>query len=304
MTAERFGEPGGGISQITAASAPRPGKRRNEDLVGVSDSAAWVLDGASGAGEAQCCDRGAAWYVRRLSAALGDALTAEGDLEGALATAIASVAAEHRAVCPRLDESTGPSATVTVVRQREGQIHWLILGDSCLLVETDQGVSHHSDKRLAEVAPELRREIREALRSGEGYGSEAHLRRVHELREQERAVRNKDGGYWIAAYEPGAAGHSLAGTYPVGESRGEARRLALLTDGLERAVSTFRIWPLWSDLLRALSDDGPASCILRIRAAELADPEGVDRPRTSDSDDASGIVWQLVRFGASLPDGL
>ena len=264
----------------------------------MSDSAVWVLDGASALDGARCCERDAAWYVRRLSAALADVLTEECPLEDALAVAIASVATEHRAACPQPDERAGPSATVAIVRSREAQIDWLVLGDSSLLVETDQGVSHHSDKRLAEVASELRHEIREALRRGEGYSSELHSERVRVLRERERAVRNTDLGYWIAAYEPTAAIHGFSGSSSSARVSGEVRRLALLTDGVERAVSTLGVWSSWAGLLRALGELGPARCISTVRAAELADPHGLDRPRTSQSDDASAIVWELRRFHA------
>ncbi len=150
------------------------------------------------------------------------------------------------------------------------------------------------------MAAEVRREIRAALRRGEGYGSGAHAARVRHLREHERVARNTDGGYWISAYEPSAASRARSGTYSISQGPGELRRLALLSDGVERAVSTLGIWPSWAELLRALSELGPASCISRVRAAELADPDGLKRPRTSPDDDASAIVWEFVRFGSRL----
>jgi hypothetical protein len=97
-----------------------------------------------------------------------------------------------------------------------------------------------------------------------------------------------------------AASHAWSGTYSIGEGPGDLRRLALLTDGVERAVSTLGIWPSWAEFLRALNELGPACCISRVRAAELADPDGRDRSRTSPRDDASTIVWEFVRSGARL----
>jgi hypothetical protein len=114
-----------------------------------------------------------------------------------------------------------------------------------------------------------------------------------QLVDAERAARNVPGGYWIAAEDPEAAAQALAGTYPIGSSPGEARRLALLSDGFARAVTIFGVHADWQDLLSALVSDGPASCITPLRSAEDADPEGLRFARTSASDDASVIVCNL-----------
>jgi hypothetical protein len=64
------------------------------------------------------------------------------------------------------------------------------------------------------------------------------------------------------------------------------RRLAVLTDGATRAVSTFKLYN-WSDLLWALTADGPTELIKQIRIVETADAAGVWHPRNKIHDDAT-----------------
>jgi Protein phosphatase 2C len=281
-------------SQVTLASAARPGKRRNEDLVGILGPYAWLLDGTSPRGRS-CCDRDGAWYVQRLGSALARTLVTDTRyLQEALEAALAAVAQDHATGCDRASRGAGPSATVVIVRQERSQLDFLILGDSALLLETDQEVSHHSDKRLANVAPQLRQQIKQRLGAGHGYDSDAHRGLVEELVAAEHAVRNTDAGYWIASFDPRAARHSLTGSHTIGTGPGKVRRAVLLSDGLERAVTVLGLCASWDQFVQALITNGPSALIQRVREAEAADPTGQQHPRTAASDDASAVLLEFV----------
>jgi len=160
-----------------------------------------------------------------------------------------------------------------------------------------EAVGQHSDKRLAKVAPRLRGQIRSRLRQGRGYDNPAHRDLVGQLVTAERAVRNTEQGYWIASHNPDAAHHALAGACAIGTGPGEVRRLALLSDGLERAVIVLGVYQSWDELLYALVVEGPAACIDAVRRAEAGDPHGRQHPRTAASDDASGLVAEFLLPG-------
>ncbi|HEV8649928.1 MAG TPA: hypothetical protein VG276_11120 [Actinomycetes bacterium] len=285
-----------GTTHVAFATVPRPGKTNNEDLVAAVGSAAWVLDGSSvPPGLPSCCDRDAGWYVGRLSAGIAAALADQAiDLPPAVAAAISSVTAEHEAACPagKARSVLGPSATVALVRRRGNALDYLLLGDTALLLETDQGVTHQSDRRLAQIAPDLRERLRVHLRNGGGYHSPRYREMLASLVETERALRNAEDGYWIASNDPTAAYHSVTGSRSIGTGPGEVRRFALLSDGFERTVAVFGLYASWADLMAALVRDGPAKCLAALRAAETADPHGRRFPRTAASDDASALVSQ------------
>lgn len=276
----------------------RPGKTQNEDLVHAGPASTWLLDGASvPRGLVSCCERGAAWYVACITQALKDALETCPDVElrTAVATAIDEVRLQHRAACGVASPAVGPSATLALVRSRGQLLDWLVLGDATLLLNTGEEVVHISDGRLAALNPGLRAQIRSRLRGGGGYDSEEHRRLVALLVDAERAARNTAGGYWIAGDDPGAADHALTGTIAIGTGPDAVRGLALLSDGADRAVRLFGLYPGWRELFAALTDDGPAAVIARVRRAEDDDPHGRAHPRTSRSDDATALLLPDLR---------
>ena len=285
-----------GLLQVTYATAARPGKALNEDLVGTADGLFFVLDGSSVPPELpSCCGRDAAWYVRRLSAALVSALAGREHvtLVDGLAQAIDAVASEHHRTCRQAKpESLGPSAAVALVRHDRDRLDHLVLVDVSLLIETDTAVTHLCDRRLADVAPAVRDRIRQHLTLGKGYGSPGYRELLLELVAAERTVRNKPGGYWIASNYPDAAHHALIGSTPIAppESDGELLSFALLSDGLARSVAVLKVHETWADFITALHNCGPAACIEAVRNAETADPAGKLHPRTAVSDDATGLL--------------
>ena len=292
-------------THVAFASAPRPGKARNEDLVAAVDGVAMVLDGASvPAGMPACCDRDAAWYVHQLAAAVIAALSGDTspDLKAVLAQAIGTTDRVHAAGCTGQDRNAmGPNATVALVREQGGRLDWLVLGDSTLLLDTGQGVAEHCDRQVKTIEPRLRARIFERLRNGAGYDNPAHQQTLAAIVEAERRLRNTPGGYWIAGADPAAASHSLTGSCRIGVGPGEVRRFALVSDGAERAVTMFRLHPSWEAFLDALATDGPAACIAAVRTVEEGDPDGRRYPRTKPSGDASALVCDLV--GSAAPAG-
>jgi hypothetical protein len=90
-------------------------------------------------------------------------------------------------------------------------------------------------------------------------------------------MRNHDGGYWIASDDPRAALHSLTGRYSLAEPAGP-RRVAPVSDGIERAITHLHLYGGWRELLDSLFDLGIPATIARIRNAELADPSALRHP--------------------------
>jgi hypothetical protein len=285
-------------AQVCFSSVPRPGKRRNEDLAATVGGL--VLDGASvPAGMPACCGRDAAWYVRALATALiGQLASPKVGLVAALAEAIRATNSQHEPGCTGDRDTLGPTSTVAMVRVDAERLEWLVLGDSTLLLQTGQGVAAHTDRRLKAIAPELRQRILKQLADGGGYDNPAHRQALTELVGIERETRNRPGGYWVAGANAAAAAQSLTGTVMIGEAPGEVRRFALLSDGAERAVTMFGLYPSWEALLDALATGGPAACIEVVRMVEAADPDGRHYPRTKPSDDATALVADLAGAAA------
>ncbi|MEU4065891.1 protein phosphatase 2C domain-containing protein [Streptomyces wedmorensis] len=262
--------------RVEASSRGRPG-RDNEDFAIWDDGVAVVLDGA-GMPDAlhPPCIHGVSWFAKTLGTALRSAARDSETLQGALASAIVHTAGLHRDTCA-VDDPLSPSATLAVLRLQGDVVEWLVLGDCTLALEYAGSVEAISDGRLASVATEERAAMK-AAPPGSAERRQLHARLV----QAERALRNRPGGYWVAAADPQAAGAAMHGSHP----REEVTRAALLTDGAARFTTTFALTD-WAGCLDVLEGQGPEQLIRRVREAELRDTTLTRWPRSKPHDDAT-----------------
>ena len=246
--------------RVMYATEPVPGGR-NEDQVVAGPEWVAVLDGATQpAGLDGGCSHGVGWLVRALAGALAGRLAAEvGEpLPDVLAAAIGQVRGEH-GDCDLTDPDS-PSATVTMLRRRGGELDWLVLCDSPLLLDLAGGLRVVRDDRVDHLPDYSLAGVRKA--------------------------RNSPGGFWVASTRPEAAYEALTGTAPVRE----VRRAALCTDGATRLVERFGRTD-WAGLLDLLDRAGPDGLIAATRRAErAADAAGAPGRRSKLHDDATAVL--------------
>ncbi|MFJ7042305.1 hypothetical protein ACIQVC_02715 [Streptomyces sp. NPDC101112] len=253
----------------------------NEDWVAGTPTLAVVLDGLSTAGLDTGCRHGVPWYVAhlgsRLIAALAEPSTS---LTDGLADALEKVAALH----PECDLSNPgtPSATVAVLRQREGFFDHLVLADSPVVYEEHQGFTVITDLRVDDVLPELRAEV-------ERYETHTpdHKEALRRFVTAQRQTRNTTSGYWVAAASPEAADHAIIGSTPTKN----VRAAAVLSDGASRLVTEYAM-ATWFEVFATLRDGGPRELIESVRKVEATDPTGRRWPRYKSGDDASAAFCQ------------
>jgi hypothetical protein len=207
---------------------------------------------------------GTPWYVRRLGTRLLDLAENEaGTLTAALGRAIAAVAAAH----PECDlESVGsPSAAVAMLRVDGDSAEYLVLADVSIALETGAGLEVVTDDRVS------------ASVGGLDWSAPDVVARIAERR---AADRNRPGGYWVAAADPAAAGHALAGSVT------GLVRAAVLTDGAARAADLLGM--PWASIIGM----DAAGIISAVRAAERRDAACERWPRYKVSDDAAAVTWE------------
>jgi hypothetical protein len=248
--------------QITYATEPTPG-RANEDCVVAGPDWVVLLDGATApAGVATGCVHPVSRLVRNLAGTLAASLAAEqgAALPDLLAAAIKTTCEAHAADGCDLTNPDSPSATVTMLRRRAGNLDWLVLCDSPLLLDLDGEVTAIVDDRVARLPAYTREAV--------------------------RAARNDPAGFWVASTCPEAAHEAVTGSVPAAA----VRRAALLSDGASRLVEPFGHTD-WPGLLDQLEAAGPAGLIGRTRAAERAAITAGRPPvRGKPHDDATAVL--------------
>jgi serine/threonine protein phosphatase PrpC len=267
------------VSFATAASAPNAA---NEDYVLATPDVVVLLDGSGvPPGSETGCKHGLPWFVRTLAAQLVDqAQDAERTLKQAVGNAIALTATAHEATCDPMHPQS-PSATVVAVRPApSGEVDWLVLGDSFLVLRTEDGFEAITDQRLKQSAVQQRTALRQAEADNHGLWTE--------LVAEERRLRNHPEGYWIAAGEPTAADHALAGT----TQRQDLTHALLFSDGGARPVEPFAA-TTWEECFQKLVQAGPSGWLSHVREVEASDPDRTRWPRSKRHDDVTAVLAEL-----------
>ncbi|MET7383089.1 integrase [Streptomyces sp. NPDC005526] len=270
---------------VALGSQPADPGRENEDFAAAAFGAAVLLDGAGVAGAETGCVHGIAWFSSTLGGLLlaGIAAHPARPLTYCLADAIRTVRSLHENTCD-LTYRASPTSTVVAVRAAAGDLEYLVLGDSTLLLaETDGSAAAIADQRLDEVGKRLRGPV-DALPTG----SPEHSAALAEYRDALTGLRNRPDGFWIAGPDPQAAEHALTGAVPLDS----LASVTLLSDGASRLVDSFELAD-WEETLDVLSSSGPDGLIRRVREAEAEDPHGRRWPRGKTRDDATALHWVM-----------
>jgi hypothetical protein len=268
-------------SFTTASSEPGAA---NEDFVVASDQVVVVLDGVSVPdGLDTGCVHGTPWYARQLGSRLfaGAVCEPEAGLAEVLGQAIEEVTGLHADTCD-LDHPGTPAATVAVLRAHGGQVEWLILSDSVIVLDAAAGLVVVRDNRVDATAAAAQAET---VRHAPGTVAQVELRR--QMVTERRLTRNRPGGYWVASTDPDAAAHAVTGQHPAAD----VSRALVATDGAARLVDVFNLAD-WRTVLDLVAAAGPAELVGRVRTAEDSDPDGVRWPRTKRHDDATAAYCE------------
>ena len=250
--------------RVTMTSAAARTGHPNEDFTGATPTAAVLVDGAGISGTESICRHGVAWYASRLGGSLLSHLSLVRDpsLSAVLAEAIEQVTNDHRDTCDVADRIS-PSATVAILRQSDGLIEYLVLGDSVVVLDRADGVPLVvSDPREVIIGRSFQSAFEAAAPASDEY---------HRILRDFRAHKNQPGGFWVAKDDPRAADEAITGSCPISELTG----VVLLSNGASRIVDRFRLVD-WPGVMAVLASSGPAEIIHRVRQAEARDAVAAD----------------------------
>lgn len=230
--------------RITYATESAPG-HVNEDYAICGNEWAVVLDGATApAGVDSGCIHDVPWLVRHLAAGIARRILLDpGTLPDLLAGAIEETRQAHGGTCD-LANPDSPSSTVSIVRVRGGEVGYLTLADSPIVIRgADQALTPVIDDSLSH------------LPGGRPYSIELV-----------RSLRNQPGGFWVASTDPGAAYHAVTGSRPFDAGT----EIGIFTDGVSRLVESYGYE--WEHVFSILETSGPGGVIELVRGAEREKP--------------------------------
>jgi len=281
------------------------GHGSNEDALGATAWAAWVIDATKGPFEQKLLPGpgDATWFARLLNEVL---LAAYAD---ATLDPVASLALRADEVCSAYARAAAivpphrqPSACLALVAcGTSGMLHLCNIGDCRIVVERAGAVrcfgSSGIERFEAAAIAELIR-----LRATMGDAGDPWPRLREMLKRNFQIAMNQPGGYWVV--HP-----SLQWLHAVQHAAlpaQEVDHVLIASDGFFRLVNVFGAYDERGLAAAALHGKGLAALCAELRERETADRACRHHPRLKPMDDASAILVRITRYGvrAEEPQGV
>jgi hypothetical protein len=268
-----------------------PGRRVNEDGLGLHGRYAWVIDGATGLSEDQKTpgDSDAAWLADRIDTGLRALSAMDLGADEILSRLEAWARSDYdRASAPiaNIPDEFTPSACLGLIKveAQDGALllEGRFLGDVIALVPSDNGILRWTDERSKPFeAKTLDAFGAERLGVATRHMPEAVLKQIL----QNRTRLNRPDGYWVVNPRRPWAGQELR--FQARVRSGDP--VVLATDGFMRLVDVFGAYTDKS-LHAALAAGGGDELIRELRSLESRDPMAAAHLRVKTHDDASVLV--------------
>ncbi|PSQ44184.1 hypothetical protein BRD17_04630 [Halobacteriales archaeon SW_7_68_16] len=278
---------------FAARTAVDPAKVQSEDVVGVTERAAWIIDGATSITDSKVTPDAhatdGAWFVRALNDRLhGTIDDTDRTLREIVADALAAVAAEFDGFHGGdLDPADVPCCVMAGVRVVDGYLEYFDVGDCSLLAFGDERVAVRQpgprplDDQVVTRAVDIaaKRDV----------GPIAAREHVDGLLRTHRTLMHHHHGYPALSVARGGRGtHGAAqGRIPMDE----VDSVLLFTDGYEPLAESYDLFDSWAAVRDAVAADGFGPTIDDLRHFETeVDPNGELAPRLKRSDDAGAVL--------------
>jgi hypothetical protein len=283
----------------------RSGAAVNEDIVGYTGSAAWVIDGASGVGENLLpAASDAQWFAHRVDADLRDVLTHEPTVpfENLFEIVVARAAAAYSKLARRSPAGRHelPSAAIAFVRALPDRVELATLGDCQILYGMQTGnivAEHGNGGQIGSFEARTKASAHAIVTQNPDISAAALFEALRPQLVENRAAMNVENGYWVLGLQQEAIPHADRLDLPLGDWQ-----IALASDGFLRLSDIFE----QVERSALLSINSPTSFddwYCKLRQLEQADRSLAHYPRVKVSDDATFLRVNIQAGDLSAAPG-
>lgn len=214
----------------------------NEDIAGRADNCIWVIDGATGVGDNHVDEiSDARWYVSWWDKYLSENSNIDTSLNDIIRKGIYKVRNEYLSISKLrdIDKISSPSASIAVVRERNSELEFFVLGDCNIYIDAnlplaikDHRVDLHDNKVYKLMRKNMLFNLQEVRRDEESFISVYDLLRVN------RSLKNTDDGYWILGFDENAVEQSINGRMKLSSGV----KFLLASDGFTCSIEKYGIF--------------------------------------------------------------
>ena len=195
----------------------------NEDIYGVNNNVAWVIDGATEMFYDKYISKKSdtLWTVKQIDKELKSADSTL-DLRSMLFEAIKRARKKAEKINPHITELEKyelPSFAICIIKIEKNTLHYLILGDCSLMFKKNEEIITDSRiKKFHQMVMNIKKEYS---------NSPLYKEKVYKTAQEVRKNMNNKDGYWIGTLDENVAFRAVIGSAQVGKGD----RVLLCSDG-------------------------------------------------------------------------
>lgn len=270
------------------------GEHVNEDIFGICQYGAWVLDGSSGLTKVNVTksDSDTKWFVEQWNDYLYKNINTDMNLDEIIQFGIINIGENFRKIQGKrkLEHIDLPSLSMSVVRFKNHYIEYFVLGDCCILYKESSEVNEIYDDRVSRLDKSVIDKMIYISETKKVSILEARKICAEDLKTN-RMLKNSTKGYWIIGFEKEAVSHALTGKI----TARDGISICITTDGFSQYYDTLNLAENKAEFFYKVQNNKVEDLLLQIRNAQDNDESCDKYPRLKKSDDATLIYLELER---------
>ncbi|MFA9423752.1 MAG: hypothetical protein ACERLG_09245 [Sedimentibacter sp.] len=263
----------------------------NEDVAGINEYGAWLLDGATGLSGANltCEVSDARWYTKWWDSYLSSNLKNHMPLGEIISNGINQVSVDFKKAinnksCSKLDY---PSSSIIVLKWHEDSIEYFSLGDSPVLIQRKYSMEEITDEKISTLDKKVYNAMKNTIKQQNISAWDAKPFVLPMIKEH-RLMLNKENGYWILSFDIKAVSKASQGILKISEPT----KILMASDGFSALVDKYNVIEK-EDFIMQVENKGLPLLYEDLRMIEDIDKEGIKYPRFKKCDDASAICFEI-----------
>lgn len=277
------------LTFVEAISLAGDRAKQNDDLMGVRNGRAWVIDGATDLHSEPVTGwaSDASWIAQAAGEAItqGDDGEDEASLRALVRAASASAKAQFESLSPRpVERWKSPIASLLIVNETSDGVIGLDLGDCRAFALEADGTVHVAGG----VEESANAEAKLAAQQTDAHKPLMERADTLEKLRNGRAALNRRDASWTFCLDPACAEFARVWRMPLRRPA----HLLLMTDGFSSLADRYHAYDA-AGLVRAAVDAGLQELGRQLRAIEVEDAGAARHPRFKASDDATALLMRL-----------
>lgn len=267
------------------------GNKINEDIVYVTDTYGWVIDGATGLNNKNLTGSisDAHWFVNEWTNYLKENISDNGtSIKEIIFKGIDYISNKFYQITTSkyFDKVDFPSASIVVIRINNNKIEYFLLGDCTLVVQNSDGKSLFIKQNLLDKLENKAKIEMAKLMFNKGMNFVEARQGINSLLVKHRLLKNTPDGYWILEFDKNAVENSLCGCLDFSEYK----KALLMSDGFSAIFDNYN-YVDGNNIISIVENQGLQQIYRVIRFIEEEDSDILNFPRFKKSDDASAVIF-------------